>query len=112
VSQYQKGKTNLDFTQARDSEWQWHQLGHMQVCTSLQTDNHASTTPLFFTGRMPFLPPNQQHQSTEGIRGLLRGQRELILTTAIAMVYGLNENAVDQCKSCTMQTRDFIFLIC
>jgi len=26
VSQYQKGKTNLDFTEARDSEWQWHQL--------------------------------------------------------------------------------------
>jgi len=39
----------------------------MQVCTSLQTDNHASThTTQFFTGRMPFLPPNQQHQSTEG----------------------------------------------
>ena len=37
VSRYQKGKTNLDFTKARDSEWQWHQLGHMQVCTSLQT---------------------------------------------------------------------------
>ena len=33
VSWYQKGKANLDFTQARDSEWQWHQLGHMQVCT-------------------------------------------------------------------------------
>jgi len=46
VSRYQKGKTNLDFTQARDSEWQWHQLGHMQVCTLLQTDNHASTPPL------------------------------------------------------------------
>jgi len=29
VSWYQKGKTNLDFTEARDSEWQWHQLGHM-----------------------------------------------------------------------------------
>jgi len=69
VSQYQKGKTNLDFTEARDSEWQWHQLAHMQVCTSLQTDNHASTSPLsFFTGRMPFLQPNQQRQSTEGIR--------------------------------------------
>jgi len=39
VSQYQKGKTNLDFTEAKDSEWQWHLLGHMQVCTSLQTDN-------------------------------------------------------------------------
>jgi len=60
VSRYQKSKTNLDFTAARESERQWHQLGHMQVCTSLQTDNHASTTPLsFFTGRMPFLPPNQ-----------------------------------------------------
>jgi len=67
VRQYQKGKTNLDFTGARESEWQWHQLGHMQVCTSLQTDNHASTPPLsFFTDRMPFLPSNQQCQSTEG----------------------------------------------
>ena len=43
VSQYQKG-----FTEARDSEWQWHQLGHMQVCTLLQTDNHANTPPLSF----------------------------------------------------------------
>jgi len=59
VNRYQKGKTNLDFTEARDSEWQWHHLDHMQVCTSLQTDNHASTPPLsFFTGRMPFLSPN------------------------------------------------------
>jgi len=33
VSRYQKGKTNPDFTEARDSEWQWHQLGHMHVCT-------------------------------------------------------------------------------
>jgi len=48
VGWYQKGKTNLDFTEARDSEWQWHQLGHMQVCASLQTDNHASTPPLSF----------------------------------------------------------------
>jgi len=48
VSRYQKGKSNLDFTEARDSEWQWHQLGYMQVCTSLQTDNHASTPPLIF----------------------------------------------------------------
>ena len=46
VSQCQKGTTNLDFTEARDSEWQWHQLGHMQVCTSFQTDNHASMPPL------------------------------------------------------------------
>jgi len=69
VSWYQKGKTNLDFTEARDSEWQWHQLSHMQMCTSLQTDNHASAqhpTTQFFTGQMPLLPPNQQCKSTEG----------------------------------------------
>jgi len=48
VSRYQKGKTNLDFTEARDSEWWWQQLGHMPVCTLLQTDNHASTPPLSF----------------------------------------------------------------
>jgi len=49
--------------------WQWHQLDYMQIiCTSLQTDNHASTLLLsFFTGQMLFLPPNQQRQSTEGI---------------------------------------------
>ena len=48
VGRYQKGKTNLDFNEARDSEWQWHQLGHMQVCTLLQTDNHTNNRPLSF----------------------------------------------------------------
>jgi len=58
VSRYQKGKTNLDFIEARDSEWQWHQLGHMQVCTSLQTDNHASTPLLsFLQARCPSCRP-------------------------------------------------------
>jgi len=32
----------------QESEWQWHQLGHMQVCNSFHTDNHASTPPLNF----------------------------------------------------------------
>ena len=58
VSRHQKGKTNLDFNEARDSEWQWHQLGHMQVCTSLQTDNHTSTEPLSFY-RLDALPAAQ-----------------------------------------------------
>jgi len=49
VSRYQKGKANLDFTVGRDCEWQWqHQLGHMLVCTLLQTDNHDSTPPVTF----------------------------------------------------------------
>jgi len=63
---YQKGKTNLDFTEARDSEWQWQQLGHMQVNFAPDREPRQHPTTQFFTGRMPFLPPNQQHQSTEG----------------------------------------------
>jgi len=55
VSRYQKGKTSLDFIEAWDM-WQWHQLGHMQVCTSLQTDNpRQHPTAQFFTGQMPLL---------------------------------------------------------
>jgi len=49
--QYQKGKTSLDFTEARDSEW--HQL------TSLQADNHVSTLPLSFFCRPDALPAAQ-----------------------------------------------------
>jgi len=65
VSWYQKGKTNLDFTEARDSEWQWHQLGHMQVCISLQTENYASTPPLSFYRPDAFscrLPSASKHE--------------------------------------------------
>jgi len=73
VSRYQKGKTNLDFTEARDSEWQWHQLGHMQASTLLQRDNHTSTPPLSFlqAGCPSCRPTNsvkalKETQSTEG----------------------------------------------
>ena len=52
-----KVKTNLDFTEARDSEWQWHQLDHMQVCTSLRTDNHASTPHSFLQTGCPSCCP-------------------------------------------------------
>ena len=39
--------------------WQWHQLDHMQIiCTSLQTDNHASTSQLSFY-RPDALPAGQ-----------------------------------------------------
>jgi len=61
VSQYQKSRTNRDFTEARDREWQWHQLGHMQICTSLQTEYHASTPPLgFLQARCPSCCPTNR----------------------------------------------------
>ena len=46
---YQKGKTNLDLPDGlRDSEWQRRHMGHTQIYTSPQTDNHGSTQPLSF----------------------------------------------------------------
>jgi len=58
VSQYQKGKTDLHFTEARDSEWQLHQLGHMQVCTSLQTDKeHQHHHSVFLQAGCPSCRP-------------------------------------------------------
>ena len=53
MSRYQKSKTNLDFTEATDSEWQWHQLGHMQVCTHIL---HDFWTPTHRGGELPALP--------------------------------------------------------
>jgi len=47
--------------------WQQRQMDHMLIiCTSLQTDNHASTSSCNSSaGRMLFLTPNQQCQSTD-----------------------------------------------
>ena len=65
VHQYQKGKTSLDFTEARDSEWRWYKLCHMQACTSLPTDNHASTPTLVFY-RLDALPATKPTAAKEG----------------------------------------------
>jgi len=59
VSQYQKGKTNMDFAEARDSEWQWHQLDHVQICISPQT------SPFIFY-RLDALPATQTTLSKHG----------------------------------------------
>ena len=68
VSRYQKGKTNLDFTEAKR---QWVAVASAGPYASLHLApdrwprQHPTTQ--FFTGRMLFLPPNQQRQNTEGI---------------------------------------------
>ena len=66
VSRYQKGKTNLDLLEQEI-------MRGSGICWAIwksapyprQPRQHPTTQ--FFTGRMPFLPPNQQRQSTEGI---------------------------------------------
>jgi len=69
VRRYQKGKneegkTNLDLL-AQET------VSGIGICWAIckyasQTDNHANIHHSVFTGRMPFLPPSQQCQSTEG----------------------------------------------
>jgi len=69
VGRYQKDKTNLDFTKARDSEWQWNPLGYIQVCTLLQTDNHASTPPLsFLQAGCPSCRPTNSVKALKALR--------------------------------------------
>ena len=89
VSRYQKGKTNLNFTEARSSEWQVNKLGHMQVCTSLQTDNHASTQPFSFlqTGCPSCRPTN----SVKALKGYQY--------TKYIYIYNVQQEAEDDLSS-------------
>jgi len=59
VSRYQKGKTNVDFTEARDSAWQWHHPGHMQRCAprSRQTTMPAPYRSVFTGSGFPSCRP-------------------------------------------------------
>ena len=65
VSQNQKGKTNLDLLEQETvsgSGISW------AMCNSAPHPSQPRQRPTtqFFTGQIPFLPPNQQRQSTEG----------------------------------------------
>ena len=77
VSRHQKGKTNVYFTDARDSEWQWHQLGHMQVCTLLQTTPHHS---VFLQAECPSCCPSNSVKAlkVEKIRKLQEMQVNVV----------------------------------
>ena len=64
ISRHEKGEPFWILLEQEMMGWQWHQLDHMKIiCTSLQTDNHASAAPLTFYRMMPFLLPDQQHQA-------------------------------------------------
>ena len=68
VSWYQKGKTSLDLNEARDDAvWGCSGISGNIIKQSAPRSVHLSTQ--FFTGRMLFLVPNQQYQSTEGNSG-------------------------------------------
>ena len=98
MSRYQKGRTNLDYSEARDSEWQWHQLGHMQVCTSLQTENHTSTPPLrFLQAGCPSCRPTNSIKALKAYRDIRHKHHKLLLLLLLLLgcvcVYGSSDAA-------------------
>jgi len=62
VSWHQKSKTNLDLLE-QESEWQWHQLGHMQIFGSrsrqitMPVPHHSS----FLQARCPSCHPTNKY---------------------------------------------------
>jgi len=70
VCQYWKAKTSLDLTEARD-DGGWDGSGiSWTICKQSAPHSRQITAPTphhsIFTGRMLFLTPNQQCQSTDG----------------------------------------------
>jgi len=61
VSQQKKGKPFWILPEQEMMGWQWQQLDRVEIiCTLLQTDNHASSSPLsFYRRRLDALPAAQ-----------------------------------------------------
>ena len=70
VSRDQKGKTNLDFSEWSKRQWVAVASAGPYASLHLAPDRqpHQHHTTLFFTGRVPFLPPKKQRQSTENMQ--------------------------------------------
>ena len=94
VGRYQKDKPFWILLKQEMMGWQWHQLNHMQIiCTSLQSRQITTPAPhhsIFFTGRMPFLLPNQQRQSIAQCTWPL--YRWAAIATVISIYLSLNVN--------------------
>jgi len=70
VSRYQKSKTSLDLNETRDDGVLGRSGIRWTICKQSAPRSRQTTTPTphhsISTGRMLFLTPNQQCQSTEG----------------------------------------------
>jgi len=64
LSRHQKGKPFWILPKQEMTEWQWHQLDHMQIiCTSLQTENHTHISAQNKPDNLPSYPPHNYHCS-------------------------------------------------
>jgi len=64
----------------------------MQSASQIVTSNHQQTNTQCFTGRMFFLSPNQQCQSTEGTDRLITGHNKLIICFQKIQFHILTQN--------------------
>jgi len=70
VSQYQKGKTNLDSAEAREGKWQWHQLGH--ICKSAPRSRQITTpAPHYSSFLQAGCPSCHPTNSVKAVKALL-----------------------------------------
>jgi len=66
VSRLQKGKPFWILLEQEMTRWQWHQLDQKQIiCTSLQTDNHPSSSSLMFTDGCPSYQPTSSAKAKQ-----------------------------------------------
>jgi len=83
VRQHQKGKPFWILLKQDMMEWQWHQLDHMQIiCTTFQTDNHASIPSLNFFYGLDALPDAQATVSKHICYSLKSGLRPADLASS------------------------------
>jgi len=74
--------------------WQWHQLGYMQVCTSLQTDNHANTPPLsFLQAGCPSCRPTNSVKALKAKKESTKKHKRRTLVTLKILFFVEQENA-------------------
>jgi len=117
VNWYLKSKTNLDFTDATDTEWQWHQVGRVQVRTSIQTDNHASTPPLSFSqARCPSCRPTHSVKALKARKrpgnGRFSGKTTFFITCKIAVkIIFAAENQGPGLQNILRQSYDYLTIM-
>jgi len=80
---YSKNRSKLSWVStlcaARDGEWEWHQLGQMQIYALPQTHNHTSTPPLSFFYRPDALPAAQPTASKHWRQHMWEGHTQTFI---------------------------------
>ena len=105
VSQYQKGKTNQDFTEARDSEWQWHQLGRKSAPRSILITTPAPHHSVFYRpDALPVGQPTASKHWRKSIPTVVHNKLTHLPRTRMTKTHNTNEQPNEtKFKEATLQ---------